>query len=55
MLDWKGQAAFFEKVKALDPSYPIKLIVFDTGKHGTPIRMIDWRLVLNWMLTKQTG
>ncbi|MQT11540.1 alpha/beta hydrolase [Segnochrobactrum spirostomi] len=55
VLDWKGQATFFEKVKALDPSYPIKLVVFDTGKHGTPIRMIDWRLVLNWMLTKQTG
>jgi hypothetical protein len=28
----------------------MKLTVFDTGVHGTPIRMTDWRLVLNWML-----
>jgi hypothetical protein len=25
---------------------------FDTGSHGTPVRMTDWRLVLNWMLAK---
>ncbi len=29
---------------------PSKLAVYETGKHGTPIRMIDWREVLNWML-----
>ena len=27
--------------------------LFDTGSHGTPIRMTDWRLVLNWMLEVQ--
>lgn len=25
---------------------------FETGTHGTPIRMFDWRLVLNWMFAK---
>jgi predicted esterase len=25
---------------------------FNTGSHGTPIRMTDWRLVLNWMFSK---
>jgi pimeloyl-ACP methyl ester carboxylesterase len=25
---------------------------FNTGSHGTPIRMTDWRLVLNWMFAK---
>jgi hypothetical protein len=25
---------------------------FNSGSHGTPIRMSDWRLVLNWMFAK---
>jgi pimeloyl-ACP methyl ester carboxylesterase len=25
---------------------------FNTGTHGTPVRMTDWRLVLNWMFGK---
>jgi hypothetical protein len=25
---------------------------FNSGSHGTPIRMTDWRLVLNWMFAK---
>ena len=29
--------------------YPAKMARFESGNHGTPIRMIDWRLVLNWM------
>ena len=40
----------FKKIKQLDPSYPAKFALFDTGSHGTPIRMTDWRLILNWML-----
>lgn len=30
--------------------YPVRLVRFETGTHGTPIRMTDWRAVLNWML-----
>lgn len=47
--DWKKQAAFFERLKARNPNYPARFVLFETGTHGTPIRMTDWRLVLNWM------
>ncbi|MEP2704467.1 MAG: alpha/beta hydrolase [Roseibium sp.] len=48
--DWEVQAKFFKQIKSKAPNYPIKFTLFDTGTHGTPIRMTDWRLVLNWML-----
>lgn len=50
VISWKSQEAFFKKFKQRDPSYPVKFALFNTGSHGTPIRMTDWRLVLNWML-----
>jgi dienelactone hydrolase len=50
VINWKQQDAFFKKFKQLDPNYPVKFALFNTGSHGTPIRMTDWRLVLNWML-----
>ncbi|SNY92605.1 hypothetical protein SAMN04515647_2876 [Cohaesibacter sp. ES.047] len=49
---WKSQLDFFETVKSLKPGYPIRLALFKTGKHGTPIRMVDWRDTLNWMLAQ---
>jgi hypothetical protein len=48
--NWETQANFFKQIKSRAPGYPIKFTLFDTGTHGTPIRMTDWRLVLNWML-----
>ncbi len=48
--NWETQANFFKQIKAKAPNYPIRFTLFDTGTHGTPIRMTDWRLVLNWML-----
>jgi len=48
--DWEDQANFFKQIKSRAPGYPIRFTLFDTGTHGTPIRMTDWRLVLNWML-----
>ena len=47
---WEDEAAFYSKVRKTTPGYPIRIALFDTGVHGTPIRMTDWRLVLNWML-----
>lgn len=47
--NWEGQASFFKQIKQRAPNYPIWFTLFDTGTHGTPIRMTDWRLVLNWM------
>jgi len=28
-----------------------RFVRFETGTHGTPIRMTDWRETLNWMLS----
>lgn len=30
--------------------YPVRMVRFETGTHGTPIRMTDWRETLNWMM-----
>ena len=32
--------------------YPVRMARFETGTHGTPIRMTDWRSTLNWMLAQ---
>jgi pimeloyl-ACP methyl ester carboxylesterase len=45
------QEAFFEEIRKRAPSYPTRFARFETGTHGTPIRMTDWRQVLNWMLS----
>lgn len=50
LMAWQPQREFFNKIKAAAPDYPIKFALFDTGSHGTPIRMTDWRLIVNWML-----
>ena len=34
-----------------DRGYPIRFVRFETGSHGTPIRMTDWRETINWMLS----
>ncbi len=44
-----GQEAFFRGVLGRSGDYPIRMVRFETGSHGTPIRMTDWRGVLNWM------
>jgi hypothetical protein len=45
------QEAFFRSIRAKSPGYPVRFVRFETGTHGTPIRMIDWRETLNWMLS----
>lgn len=47
---WQPQEQLFRKLKAAAPDYPVKLVLFETGSHRTPLRMTDWRLILNWML-----
>lgn len=32
--------------------YPVRFVSFETGNHGTPIRMIDWRDSLNWVFRR---
>lgn len=50
--NWETQAKFFKQIRGSASGYPIRFTLFDTGTHGTPIRMTDWRLVLNWMLSR---
>ncbi|MFK7902712.1 MAG: alpha/beta hydrolase family protein [Nitratireductor sp.] len=35
-------------------NYPVRLTLFETGNHGTPVRMIDWRQALNWIASKSS-
>jgi pimeloyl-ACP methyl ester carboxylesterase len=46
------QEAFFRSILARSPGYPARFVRFETGTHGTPIRMSDWRETLNWMLAQ---
>ena len=50
ILGYKSQLAFFQRMKAEVPGYPIRFVLFDEGTHGISLRMTDWRQVLNWML-----
>lgn len=43
------QEAFFRLILKRAPDYPARFVRFETGSHGTPIRMSDWREILNWM------
>ena len=45
------QTSFYKNILKQNPSYPVRFRMFETGKHGTPIRMVDWRKELNWMLS----
>jgi hypothetical protein len=46
---WKDAKRFYDGLRSKAPGYPVRLVVFDGGKHGTPVRMIDWRVALNWI------
>ena len=45
------QEAFYRAIRAAAPGYPARFVRFESGTHGTPIRMTDWRETLNWMLS----
>ncbi|MBY8915091.1 alpha/beta hydrolase [Nitratireductor sp. L1-7-SE] len=47
------QEAFFRKIRSASGEYPARFVRFETGTHGTPIRMTDWRETLNWMLAER--
>jgi pimeloyl-ACP methyl ester carboxylesterase len=41
---------FYASIRQSSPAYPVWLHRFETGSHGTPVRMSDWRLALNLMI-----
>lgn len=47
--DHKQTLDMFRALRAKSPDYPVRYLLFDTGKHGAPVRMIDWRDTLNWI------
>lgn len=51
---WQDQETFYKAIRSGRKGYPVRFTLFDTGSHGTPVRMTDWRLILNWMLAKQS-
>lgn len=49
---WGEARALYDRLHAA--SYPVRFVSFHDGNHGTPIRMIDWRTELNWLLAHGT-
>ncbi|MFI3904262.1 alpha/beta hydrolase [Ochrobactrum sp. S1502_03] len=47
------QEAFYRDIGKRSPGYPVQFRRFESGNHGTPIRMSDWREMLNWIFTTQ--
>ncbi len=45
-----AQKSFFETLRKTATDYPARFVMFNNGVHGTPVRMVDWRRELNWML-----
>lgn len=42
------QLAIYQKLRAA--GQPARFTLFETGSHGTPVRMSDWRAMLNWLI-----
>ena len=55
IIGWRDQLQFFKNFKAAIPDYPIRFALFSAGSHGISLRMTDWRLVINWMLSVRDG
>lgn len=51
IIGWRGQLKFFKAMKAAMPDYPIRFVLFSAGSHGISLRMTDWRIAINWMLS----
>lgn len=50
---WRSQKAAFDVVRASSADYPARFVLFDTGSHGTPIRMTDWKQTLEFVLSRR--
>lgn len=47
----EDQEVLYDRLHA--SGYPVRMTVFRTGGHGTPVRMSDWRDMLNWLMTRR--
>jgi hypothetical protein len=55
IIGWRQQLKFFQSMKTAMPDYPIRFVLFSAGSHGISLRMTDWRLAINWMLSVRDG
>jgi hypothetical protein len=55
VIDWVRQELFFKAIREAAPDYPIRFTLYQPGFHGTPMRMVDWREVINWMIDVRSG
>lgn len=42
------QEEFYQAIR--ETGTPVRFLRFETGTHGTPIRMVDWKEALEWMM-----
>jgi hypothetical protein len=42
------QLAIYRKLRGA--GQPVRFTLFESGSHGTPVRMTDWRALLNWLV-----
>ncbi|HWU61782.1 MAG TPA: phospholipase [Ensifer sp.] len=47
---WQDQDGLYRKLH--DKGYPTRFVLFNTGSHGIPLRMLDWRDTLNWFFRR---
>ncbi|KZL20790.1 Alpha/beta hydrolase family protein [Pseudovibrio axinellae] len=47
---WERQYQLFRALASKAKGYPVRFRLFESGSHGTPIRMINWRAEINWVL-----
>lgn len=50
--DWQDQKSVFDRVRRSAKNYPAQFVLFDTGSHGTPMRMTDWKQTLEFVLSR---
>lgn len=45
----------YNALKKRDAKYPVRMELFEGGKHGTPIRMMDYKETLEWIWTQNAA
>jgi len=53
VMSWEAMKTRYDALKKAKPKYPTQFFLYHGGIHGTPIRMIDWRENLNFILQYQ--
>jgi len=49
---WQDQKSVFDAVRSTADGYRSQFVLFDTGSHGTPIRMTDWKQTLQFLMSR---